>query len=101
MPWHLGDGEFVTGDVVIHLDHGVGVLKGLETLVVDGSPDQDAVRLVFAGGTDLIVPVDEMDRVWRYGAGADDVDARPPGQPGLVPASRQDRPRPRHDGRGA
>ena len=71
--WQLGDGEFATGDVVIHLDHGVGVLKGLETLTVEGSPDQDAVRLVFAGDTSLIVPVDEMDRVWRYGAAADEV----------------------------
>ena len=73
VPWHLGDGEFTTGDVVIHLDHGVGILKGLEAVSVKGSPDQDAVRLIYANDTSLIVPVDELDRVWRYGSGDDEV----------------------------
>ena len=32
VPWHAGDGEFAVGDAVIHTAHGVGVLRGLETL---------------------------------------------------------------------
>ncbi|MDX7950605.1 helicase-related protein [Lichenihabitans sp. Uapishka_5] len=70
VPWHLGDGDFMAGDVVIHLDHGMGMLKDLET-VQGGGGHYDAVRLRFADDADLLVPVDQLDRLWRYGgAGA-------------------------------
>ena len=73
LPWHLGEGELASGDVVIHVDHGVCVLKGLESISVEDAPEQDSVRLTFADTTDLLVPVSELDRVWRYGHSGDDV----------------------------
>ncbi len=60
------------GDAVIHLDHGLGVLRGIET-VATGDLATDCLQLEYAGGTGLLVPADEIDRVWRYGADPDGV----------------------------
>ena len=73
VPWHLGDGDFATGDLVIHLDHGVGLLKGLENLESPEGSRYDAVRLGFAEDADLLVPTDTLDRVWRYGGDVGEV----------------------------
>jgi transcription-repair coupling factor (superfamily II helicase) len=58
-------GEIRVGDVVVHEDHGIAVVAGLETLPDDGG---DAVVLRFAGDTRRLVPVSEAARLWRYGA---------------------------------
>lgn len=64
--------EFRIGDVVIHHDHGLGILKGIETVETEGVTT-DLLRLSYADDATLMVPVDEMDRIWRYGASADAV----------------------------
>lgn len=57
------------GDVVVHEDHGVGVVLGLETIpAVEGTPAADAVRLGYAGDATRLVPMDQARRMWRYGA---------------------------------
>ncbi len=65
-------GAFATtlapGDAVIHLDHGMGALRGIETI-----EQGDCLRLAYQGGTSLLVPADEIGRVWRYGADAGSV----------------------------
>ncbi len=68
-PWHGLDGEFAFHDAVVHLDHGLGVLRSLET--VDGAAGETA-RLDYASGADLLSPVDDLHRIWRYSA-ADDI----------------------------
>lgn len=57
------------GDVVIHEEHGLGVLAGLERLDVTGGP-REAVRITYHGDANLLAPVEELDRIWRYGAEA-------------------------------
>ncbi|MDP8912949.1 MAG: DEAD/DEAH box helicase, partial [Pseudomonadota bacterium] len=64
--------DFHLGDAVIHEDHGLGVLRGIET-VTTTAMESEAVRLEYAGGTQRLVPVEEADRLWRYGAEADAV----------------------------
>jgi transcription-repair coupling factor (superfamily II helicase) len=64
--------EYRIGDVVIHRDHGLGLLEGLESVESDGATT-DLLRLSYADDATLMVPVDEMDRVWRYGASAEAV----------------------------
>jgi transcription-repair coupling factor (superfamily II helicase) len=59
--------ELRLGDAVLHEDHGIGVVRGLETVTI-GDLRQDALRLEYAKGADRLVPVSELDRVWRYGA---------------------------------
>jgi transcription-repair coupling factor (superfamily II helicase) len=67
MPLAPGEGEFRIGDAVIHLDRGIGLLRGLETVTADASAT-DMVRLEYADDDKLMAPVDELDRIWRYGA---------------------------------
>jgi transcription-repair coupling factor (superfamily II helicase) len=68
-------GEIRMGDVVVHEDHGIAVVAGLESLpdgVGDGAAG-DALVLRFAGEARRLVPVAEADRIWRYGADEDAV----------------------------
>jgi len=60
-----GDTRFQLGDTVVHMDHGIGILQGLETVAVDGT-ETEAVRLEYAGGATLLVPPADMSRIWRY-----------------------------------
>jgi transcription-repair coupling factor (superfamily II helicase) len=62
--------EFHAGDAVIHEDHGLAVLRGLEH-VTAADAESDAFRLEYAGGAQRLVPVEEGARLWRYGADAD------------------------------
>ncbi|WP_240309348.1 MULTISPECIES: helicase-related protein [Sphingomonas] len=61
--------ELRLGDVVVHEDHGIGVVTGLQSLDDEG----EAIVLRFAGDARRLVPVAEADRLWRYGADEDAV----------------------------
>jgi transcription-repair coupling factor (superfamily II helicase) len=67
-------GEIRIGDVVVHEEHGIGVVAGLERMTADeGSTTGDAIKLTYANDATRLVPVVEADRIWRYGAEADAV----------------------------
>ncbi len=67
-------GDIRIGDVVVHEDHGLGVVDGLEALpLANGVAAGDAIALLYADGGRRLVPVAEADRIWRYGADADAV----------------------------
>ena len=55
------------GDIVVHEDHGVARLVDLRPLETDGQSDE-RIALMFADGAELLVPTQELDRLWRYGA---------------------------------
>ncbi|NYZ11965.1 transcription-repair coupling factor [Azospirillum sp. RWY-5-1] len=55
------------GDLVVHMDHGIGRYDGLETLAVSGAP-HDCLRLVYEGGDKLYVPVENIEVLSRYGS---------------------------------
>jgi transcription-repair coupling factor (superfamily II helicase) len=57
------------GDLVVHIDHGLGRYGGLETLDVAGAP-HDCLRLYYAGDDKLYVPVENIEMLSRYGAEA-------------------------------
>jgi transcription-repair coupling factor (superfamily II helicase) len=59
--------ELRPGDVVLHEDHGIGVLRELETVEIDGHT-RDTLRLEYNGGAALLASVAEIGRIWRYGA---------------------------------
>ncbi|KQQ85588.1 DEAD/DEAH box helicase [Aureimonas sp. Leaf324] len=67
---HLDDYEI--GDAVVHIDHGVGILRGLETIERDGRT-MDALRLSYADDASLLVPMEEIGALWRYGADPGDL----------------------------
>ncbi len=66
------------GDYVVHLEHGVGIYRGIEHVFVGESTIEVAV-IEYEGGDRLNVPLYRIDQVERYRS-ADDVtsDAPPP-----------------------
>ncbi len=65
--------ELRVDDVVIHEDHGLAVITGLQALPVDEGDGGDAIALTYADEAVRLVPVSEADRIWRYGAEDDAV----------------------------
>jgi len=61
------------GDTVVHIDHGLAKLTGIETVAPAGGASADALVLEFGDGAKLLVPAEEAGRVWRYGAAAEAV----------------------------
>lgn len=55
------------GDLVVHVDHGIGRFVGLKTLDVLGA-SHDCVELHYHGQDKLFVPVENMDLLSRYGS---------------------------------
>ncbi|MGE4221078.1 MAG: transcription-repair coupling factor, partial [Alphaproteobacteria bacterium] len=55
------------GDLVVHVDHGIGRYDGLETLQVGGAP-HDCLRLIYAGDDKLFVPVENIEVLSRFGS---------------------------------
>ncbi|WP_093313602.1 helicase-related protein [Sphingomonas jatrophae] len=68
-PLRDAQGEIGPGDVVVHEDHGLAQVIGLEPLADGG----DAIILEHAEGARRLVPVAQGDRLWRYGAEAEAV----------------------------
>ena len=58
------------GDLVVHLDHGIGRYEGLETLDVGGAP-HDCLKVVYHGDDRLYVPVENIEVLSRFGAEQD------------------------------
>lgn len=56
-----------TGDLVVHIDHGIGKYLGLEPIPV-GKSQHDCVMLEYAGGDKLYIPVENIDVLTRYGS---------------------------------
>ncbi|SNR68699.1 transcription-repair coupling factor [Paracoccus sediminis] len=54
------------GDLVVHVEHGIGRYTGLETIKAMGVP-HDCVALEYAGGDRLYLPVENIELLSRYG----------------------------------
>ncbi len=63
--------EIRVGDMVIHEDHGIATVAGLDPIDMQDGVTGDAIKLVYAKSATRLVPVAEADRLWRYG-GEDD-----------------------------
>ncbi|WP_336976972.1 transcription-repair coupling factor [Altererythrobacter fulvus] len=55
------------GDLVVHIEHGIGKYLGLEAIAV-GKSQHDCVMLEYAGGDKLYIPVENIDVLTRYGS---------------------------------
>ncbi|MCB9988813.1 MAG: transcription-repair coupling factor [Rhodospirillales bacterium] len=55
------------GDLVVHVDHGVGRFAGLETLSV-GKTLHDCLKIVYSGDDKLFVPVENIEVLSRFGS---------------------------------
>jgi transcription-repair coupling factor (superfamily II helicase) len=55
------------GDLVVHVDHGIGRFKGLATVEAAGAP-HDCLELHYAGSDKLFLPVENIELLSRYGS---------------------------------
>ncbi|HXF53285.1 MAG TPA: transcription-repair coupling factor [Hyphomicrobiaceae bacterium] len=60
------------GDLVVHADHGVGRFEGLETITALGAA-HDCLKLTYAGGDTLYLPVVNIELLSRYGSDSEGV----------------------------
>lgn len=55
------------GDFVVHIEHGIGVYRGIERLTVNGHLT-DCMKIEYAKGDKLFIPVDQLNLVQKYAA---------------------------------
>lgn len=60
-------GSLNPGDLVVHVDHGVGRYDGLKTLDLAGAA-HDCLELQYAKGDKIYLPVENIDLISRYGS---------------------------------
>ena len=59
------------GDLVVHVDNGIGRFAGLKRLAVAaGQPAQEFMELHYAGDDKLFVPLERLDLVQKYTGGS-------------------------------
>jgi transcription-repair coupling factor (superfamily II helicase) len=63
--------QLTPGDYVVHMDHGVGMFKGLQRVEVAGEAIE-SLAIEYAGGETLRVPVYRLDLLERWVGEADD-----------------------------
>jgi transcription-repair coupling factor (superfamily II helicase) len=66
-----------SGDYVVHLEHGVGIYRGIETIFVGQSTIEVAV-VEYEGGDRLNVPLYRIDQLERYRSAGDVSEDAPP-----------------------
>ncbi|MBC2576346.1 transcription-repair coupling factor [Peptostreptococcus canis] len=57
--------ELKVGDYVVHENSGVGKYTGIEQISVNNIK-KDYLKVVYQGGDNLYVPIDQMDKVQKY-----------------------------------
>lgn len=55
------------GDLVVHVDHGIGRFVGLRAITAAGAP-HDCLELHYANGDKLFLPVENIELLTRYGS---------------------------------
>src|SRR5258707_9922184 len=59
--------SLASGDLVVHVEHGIGRFVGLQTLEVSGAP-HDCLELHYAADTKLFLPVENIELLSLYGS---------------------------------
>jgi transcription-repair coupling factor (superfamily II helicase) len=70
-------GTLTLGDYVVHLEHGIGIYRGIETITAGESTLEVAI-VEYEGGDRLNVPLYRLDQLERYRASGEDGDRPPP-----------------------
>jgi transcription-repair coupling factor (superfamily II helicase) len=65
--------SLAAGDLVVHVDHGIGRFHGLRAIEAAGAP-HDCLEIHYAGGDKLFLPVENIELLSRYGAEGSHVD---------------------------
>jgi transcription-repair coupling factor (superfamily II helicase) len=62
--------DISVGDLVVHVEHGIGRFAGVSRKIIDGV-EREYLVLQYAGADILYVPVDQVDRVSLYIGGSE------------------------------
>jgi len=65
--------SLAAGDLVVHVDHGIGRFIGLKQIEAMGAP-HDCVEIQYAGETKLYLPVENIELLSRYGSDGSDIE---------------------------
>jgi len=65
--------SLAAGDLVVHVDHGIGRFLGLKQIEAMGAP-HDCVEIQYAGDTKLYLPVENIELLSRYGNDGSEVE---------------------------
>ena len=60
------------GELVVHIEHGIGKFLGLENITAGGAP-HDCLKILYANDAKLFVPVENIDVLSRYGIEDDNI----------------------------
>ncbi|MEE8479487.1 MAG: DEAD/DEAH box helicase [Candidatus Neomarinimicrobiota bacterium] len=53
------------GDYLVHQDFGIGLYRGLKTLLTRKNVNQECIKIEYADGASVYVPIDKFNRVHR------------------------------------
>jgi transcription-repair coupling factor (superfamily II helicase) len=59
--------SLAAGDLVVHVDHGIGRFHGLRAIEAAGAP-HDCLEIHYAGGDKLFLPVENIELLSRFGS---------------------------------
>jgi transcription-repair coupling factor (superfamily II helicase) len=59
--------SLAAGDLVVHVDHGIGRFVGLRAIEAASAP-HDCLEIHYAGGDKLFLPVENIELLSRYGS---------------------------------
>ena len=59
--------SLAAGDLVVHVDHGIGRFVGLQAIEAAGAP-HDCLEIHYAGDDKLFLPVENIELLSRYGS---------------------------------
>jgi transcription-repair coupling factor (superfamily II helicase) len=60
-------GTLAPGDIIVHVEHGIGRFVGLQTVTAVGAP-HDCLEIHYAAGDKLFLPVENLELLSRYGS---------------------------------
>jgi transcription-repair coupling factor (superfamily II helicase) len=61
------------GDVVIHMERGMAILRDLASVSAAGVPDAEMIRLQFADDDQVLLRLSELRAIWRYSSESEGV----------------------------
>ena len=65
--------SLAAGDLVVHVDHGIGRFVGLQAITAAGAP-HDCLEIHYADAAKLFLPVENVDLLSRYGSDQSNVE---------------------------
>jgi transcription-repair coupling factor (superfamily II helicase) len=71
-------GSLSPGDYVVHLEHGIGIYRGIQTIQLGGGAEIEVAVLEYERGDRLNVPLYGLDQIEPYRVAGDDDSSTPP-----------------------